>query len=244
MKAVVFCAGYGTRLYPLTLEQPKALLSIKGKALLEYILERIPKNIGIFIVSNEKFYMNFVWWLSKNNENKKRKIEVLSTGSKSVEDRKGSVHDLLFVLEQEKINDDILVVYGDLFFDFDLESFVDFFFDKKTSCIALHDLKKKERAYKYGVVELDEQAKILSIEEKPKEARSSLVVTGIYIIKKEDLNLLREFYKKAQNDWKANPDLGVTHFFQELCKHEDVYGYVFQGSWKDIGSLEDYEEVK
>jgi len=60
MKGVILCAGYATRLYPLTLNKPKALLEIRGKPLLTDIVERIPNEIEkIYIVSNDKFYYSY-----------------------------------------------------------------------------------------------------------------------------------------------------------------------------------------
>jgi glucose-1-phosphate thymidylyltransferase len=74
MKAIVISAGYATRLYPLTLDQPKALLPIKGKPIIEYVLEnvdKVKKIDKIFLISNNKFYTNFSWWLSNNQKNLK-----------------------------------------------------------------------------------------------------------------------------------------------------------------------------
>ena len=61
MKAVILCAGYATRLYPLTLDKPKALLSIKGRPLIDYTIEKIKKYVDeVIVVSNSKFYISFL----------------------------------------------------------------------------------------------------------------------------------------------------------------------------------------
>ena len=65
MKCLILCAGYATRLYPLTLDRPKPLLPIAGKPLIEHILSKIEEleNIDeIFIITNDKFFDNFRNW--------------------------------------------------------------------------------------------------------------------------------------------------------------------------------------
>ena len=78
MKAIILAAGYATRLYPLTLNTPKALLPIANKPILNYITDEIATIDAvdeIVIVSNKKFYNNFVEW--KNTYDSKLKITVL-----------------------------------------------------------------------------------------------------------------------------------------------------------------------
>ncbi|MDP6670639.1 MAG: 2-C-methyl-D-erythritol 4-phosphate cytidylyltransferase, partial [archaeon] len=89
MKVIIPAAGYATRLYPLTENQPKALLDIKGKPILEHIvarLEELPNVDEIFIVSNEKYYKNFADWASGFESKTKLKIKVLNDGTTSNDD--------------------------------------------------------------------------------------------------------------------------------------------------------------
>ena len=65
MKAIILAAGYATRLYPLTLHTPKALLTIHQKPIIDYILEQmetLPALDEIYVISNHKFYDQFVAW--------------------------------------------------------------------------------------------------------------------------------------------------------------------------------------
>lgn len=243
MIAIILAAGYGTRLLPLTFDKPKALLPVKGKTLLSYILEKIPLDMKTFVVSNEKFYLNFVWW-SQQNKQIFPNVEIFSTGSLSVEDQKGGVNDLLLTLEQNEIDDDLLVVYGDNFFSFNLNKLMDFFNEKQASCLACYQLQDIKNARKFGVVDIDENNKIIDIEEKPQEPKTDLVVTGIYIIKKQDILKLKKYYEKVKSRDELKPSHGIMHFFQEAYKKQDVYAFPFSGFWKDIGTLKDYEEIK
>ena len=61
MKALVLAAGYATRLYPLTLDKPKALLEVGGKPMLDFVLERL-QAMGVdetIVVTNAKFAAAF-----------------------------------------------------------------------------------------------------------------------------------------------------------------------------------------
>ena len=127
IRVIILAAGYGTRLYPLTKDKPKALLDVAGKPMIEYIFDRINevKEINdIYIVSNSKFYKKFLEW-SKNYGDER--IEVLNDNTNSNETRLGGIGDMNFVIEKKKIEDDVLVISGDNLFDFNLKEVVKFF---------------------------------------------------------------------------------------------------------------------
>ena len=70
MKCLILAAGYATRLYPLTENFPKPLLDVKGKTIIDWLIEDL-NNIGIideyYIVTNHKFYNHFVEWNKYDN---------------------------------------------------------------------------------------------------------------------------------------------------------------------------------
>ena len=232
MKAIILCAGYATRLYPLTLNTPKALLEIKRKPLLSYIVEKIPKKINeIVVVSNDKFYNNFVKWAQKY----KGKIKVLNDGTTSNENRLGGIGDLYFAIKKENIRDDILVILGDNLFDFNLDDFINFFKKNKKTLVGVYEFPSEELK-KLGVVKV-EGNKIISFEEKPEKPRSNLASTGVYIFTNNDLNVI-ENYMKTENN-KDGPGYLIKYFYSI----QDVHTFTFKGRWFDIGSLEMYEKV-
>lgn len=245
MKAIIIAAGYATRLYPLTLEQPKALLCVKGKPIIEYMVDKVneTKEIdSIYILSNNKFYMKFAWWLTSKKFPKS--IEIMDTGSIDINDQLGPIHDCIMCLDQFNIKEDILVLYGDNIFSIDLEEVIKFFKEKNASGLACYELKSSEDVKKFGIVTVDESKKIIKTEEKPEKSDSNLAVTGIYFIRKEDLPKLMDFYKKGEKEGKANPSFGLTYFIKDLLEKQDVYAFPFSGDWIDIGSKEDYERIK
>jgi len=245
MKCIIVCAGYATRLYPLTEDQPKALLHVKGKPIVEYLVDKIRqvKDIdSIYIISNNKFYMKFAWWLSSKKFPKS--IDLVDTGSINIEDQLGPIHDCMMALDQFNIKEDILVLYGDNLFSLDINRFIEFFKEKKATCLACYKIDNPADTKKFGIVTVDENKKITKTEEKPEKSDSNLAVTGIYIIKKEDLPKLRAFYQKSEEEKKLSPGWGLTYFIQDLYKKQDVYAFPFSGEWVDIGSKEDYERIK
>ena len=77
MKALILCAGYATRLYPLTMNQPKQLLAIAGRPMLDYTIDnlnKIDEIDEIYMVTNQKFYQTFVDWSKKVKTKKKMTV--------------------------------------------------------------------------------------------------------------------------------------------------------------------------
>ncbi len=234
MKAVVLCAGYATRLYPFTINEPKALLMVNSRPLLSFTiknLSEIEQIDTIYIVTNDKFYKKFIDW----KENEGSRIEVINDGTIKNEERLGGVAD--FALALEKIEDDVLVVFGDLFFDFPLKRFVDYFERIRKPCVALHDLKDLEKAKRFGVLEMDGD-KIVGFEEKPGHPKSTLINAGAFIFPKESIPDLKKYIKSDKN--KENIGYIIIDWMQE----KDIRGFVFQEEWHDIGTIEDYEQIK
>lgn len=237
MKAIILCAGYATRLYPLTLDKPKPLLPIKGKPLLNYTiekLEKVPDINEIFIVTNDKFYNSFLEWVQSLNSSK---IKIVNDQTKSNEDRLGGLGDLNLVLEKENIDDDLMVIAGDNLFESDLNEIVGFFKEKRQNVIGLYDFGDISKAGNFGVLEIDSDNKIVSYEEKPENPKSSLISTAVYLYTKEELGKIREYMKTDL------PKEGPGYLIPYFMKSQDVYGFVFEGKWWDIGSKETYEEV-
>jgi len=241
MKCIILCAGFGTRLYPLTINKPKALLKIGDGLIIEYILERLEKIKSIdeiFIVSNEKFYLQFVWWLEKLKHPLKNKIKITNDNVLTNEKRIGGLGDLSFVMKSNRIEEDVLIVLGDNFFNFGLDKFIEFFEKNKKTCICVYDVGNREKAKRFGVVTLTKNnRKIVSIEEKPEEPKTTLASIGIYIFTKDDLKKFEEYMGGDLN--KEGP----AYFVKYLLEGQDVLGYVCQGEWHDVGTVEQYNEL-
>ena len=179
MKTLILCAGYATRLYPLTKDTPKPLLDIAGKPLLEHILlkvEQINQVDEIYVVTNDKFFQHFQEW--NNNFKSNKMIKIINDNTKSNDDRLGAIGDINFTIKNENINDDLLIIAGDNLFEFNLSSLNEFFISKNSTVVALYDIINKDiAANKLGVVSLDHNNAITELEEKPAQPKTSIIST-------------------------------------------------------------------
>ena len=140
MKCILLCAGYATRLFPLTENFPKALLEVGGRPLLNYIVDdvnEIEEVDEIYLVTNAKYTPHFEKWAKDLNNVKK--ISIINDGTTSNSDRLGAIGDILFTLKEKKINDDVIAVAGDNLFDFKLKEFVKYAKDKKSPAICVKE---------------------------------------------------------------------------------------------------------
>jgi glucose-1-phosphate thymidylyltransferase len=230
LKALILAAGYATRLYPLTLTRPKPLLPVGDRPLVDWILERIREVTDeIHLVTNHKFAAAFRDW------GEERRVTVHDDGTTSEDDRLGAIGDVRFVgLE----GDDLLVIAGDNLFDFSLADYVAFVRAKgEASAVALYDVGDVQLARKYGIAEVDSESRIISFVEKPKEPASTLAATAAYIYDREHVPLVERYLEEGNS-----PDQ-PGRFIAWLHTHAPVYGYRFEGEWRDIGSAEQLLEA-
>ena len=236
MRCILLAAGYATRLYPLTKDTPKPLLKVAGKPILEHILSRVEKIDAIqeiTIVTNDKFHARFLEWKKDYASNKK--IEILSDGTKSNNDRLGAIGDIHFVLKAKNIDEDVLVIGGDNLFEFSLARLAQFFKEKGKSVVALVDVKNRELAKNYGIVGLDTKQRIVAFWEKPEKPESTLASTACYLFSKEDIEELERCIQEHHQ-----PD-NLGDFIKFLSEKKPVYGFVFAERWFDIG---DHQQLK
>ncbi len=246
MKCILPCAGYATRLYPLTEAQPKPLLKIAGKPMIEYVIDKVLEVKGIdamYIVTNNKFYGNFKEWAEAyalHLDAMNVKLKILNDGTLSNDDRLGAIGDISFVIEKENLDDDILVVLGDNLFEFSLKEMHQKFRHIGHTVIALYDVKKIEEARRFGIVLADENMRIVDFEEKPAKPKSTLASIGIYFYPREIIKLLPGYL--AEGNSKDAPG----KFPEWLHKRKPVHGHVYDSAahrWFDVGSHESLREA-
>ena len=164
MKGLVIAAGYATRLYPLTLDRPKALLEVGGRPMLDYILERL-EAMGVdetIVVTNAKFTPHFEEW-SKDME----RVRIVNDGTTSNDDRLGAIGDIGFVLDELDLDDDLVVVAGDNLFGGDISGFPAYGRKVNAPVLAVHDVGDLEQMKEYNQVEIDDDGRVVFMEEKP-----------------------------------------------------------------------------
>ncbi|RLD18420.1 MAG: nucleotidyltransferase family protein [Caldiserica bacterium] len=237
MKVLFLCAGYATRLYPLTLDRPKPLLPVGGKPILDYLLEKVEKIKEfdeVYVVTNDKFAKNFEEW--SKTKSCKFPIRVFNDGTKTNETRLGAVGDMQFVIEKTNLNDNLLVIAGDNLFEFDLNDFIEYAKSKGVT-IAARFIENLEDMKRYGEVEVDSENKIVYMREKPQTPRSHIAASCIYYFPKDTIPLIKEYLSEGNN-----PDQ-PGRYIEWLYKRRPVYVYVFKEKWYDIGNMEQYKKA-
>ncbi|MFC1703161.1 nucleotidyltransferase family protein [Candidatus Omnitrophota bacterium] len=247
MKALILAAGYGTRLYPLTKNMPKPLLTVGKQPMINHLVQKLTSLEGlteIVVITNDKFFATFKDWQAQNDAAlTKIPINIVNDGTTSPEDRLGAIGDIYFAIKEKHIAEDTLVIGGDNIFDFELNEFVQFAQSvRPRKSIGLVDIQKIADAQRFGVVALDADKKIISFEEKPREPKSSLVAMCLYYLPQEGLALISEYIEKCAKNHSEKDTSGT--YIKWLYKKEDVFGFVFQGRWYDIGHIESYNEVQ
>jgi glucose-1-phosphate thymidylyltransferase len=223
MKCLILAGGFGTRLYPLIANKSKALLEYKGKPLLSHLVAKIPQNIEILVSTNLKFAADFGQW----QRGVGRDIELCVEPTRTEEQKMGAVGSLNFWINSKDITEDLLVIAGDNYFEFDLSRFIAAY-NGNNALVAVHDIGDRSQASQFGVVRLDGY-RLAGLEEKPAKPESSLIATACYILPPRVFPLLSRYCSRGRRD-------NLGSFISHLIAVDQVHGYLFTEPWFDIGS--------
>ncbi|PLV58343.1 glucose-1-phosphate thymidylyltransferase [Thermotoga sp. KOL6] len=229
-KAIVLCAGRGTRLRPLTFTTAKHLIPIANKPILFYSLESIARagieEVGIVVnpFNKEEFRK-----IIGNGESFGLKITYIVQ-----EEPKGLAHAVL-VSKGFLGDDDFLMYLGDNLILEDLSKFLrDFEQSDYAASILLSPVKDPTR---FGVAVMDGD-RVLKVVEKPKVPPSNLAIVGLYLFR----NKIFEGIENIKPSWRG--ELEITDAIEYLIeKGEKVKGYIIYGWWKDTGKPDDLLEA-
>jgi glucose-1-phosphate thymidylyltransferase len=228
----VLAAGYATRLRPLTDQVAKPLLPLAGRPMLDYLYDRIA-DVGavdeLHVVTNSRFAADFRDWAETGE--RPLRVVVHDDGTTSNDDRLGAVGDMAFAIQRGALEgEDLLVLAGDNLIGYGLDELVSFWRRKGgEAAIAVHRVEDAELITQYGVAELDEDDRVVSLEEKPSAPRSDLAVTASYVYSARLASLIPVYLAEGRS-----PD-APGNFVVWLHTREPVYGYRFAGDWMDIG---------
>jgi glucose-1-phosphate thymidylyltransferase len=241
MNALILAAGYATRLYPLTLNKAKPLLTVGGKPIIEWVvdnLEGVLELETIYIVTNDKFAADFQTWSDEyHSRHPQFKFKIVNDGSTSDDDKLGAIGDINFVVTQEKLaQSSLLIIAGDNLFTESLKGFVACA-NGTDATVGVFDVEDHEAIKKYGNVLIDGGGVITHLEEKPKKPQGTLAAIALYYYSPAALALLTT-YLAAGN----NPDQ-PGRFVQWLYTRKPVKTFQIKGKWLDIGSKETLENA-
>ena len=227
MKAVVMAGGEGTRLRPLTSNQPKPMVPIVGKPCMEHILELLRTHGMNEIVVTLAFMPQAIRTYFGDGEALGLDIDY------SVEEQPlgtaGSVK-----LAQPRLDETFLVISGDALCDVDLTSLVEAHRSKRAAVTI--GLKSVDNPLEFGIVVTDADGRVERFLEKPSwgQVFSDTINTGIYVLEPE---VLRHVPKTGPFDFSKE----LFPLLLEMGR--PIYGHVLDGYWQDIGNLEQFRQA-
>src|SRR5438552_14805204 len=220
--------GQGTRLRPLTSNQPKPMLPIMGEPMLQHILRVLRRSDFTDVVITVQFLASII----RNFFGDGSDLDLSLTYATEDEPlgTAGSVKNA-----ERFLDDTFLVISGDAVTDIDLQEVVRFHRDRGAAVTVT--LKRVEDPLEFGIVIIDEDGRVERFLEKPGwgEVFSDTINTGIYVIEPEVLG-----YVPQGEEFDFAQDL----FPMLLQKGLPMYGYVADGEWTDVGTLESYMSVQ
>ncbi len=228
-KAMIMAAGVGTRLNPLTLKVPKPMVPIVNTPILELILRHL-QEFGINdVVANTHYLADSIQKVFGGENH--LGINFKDVYEPELSGTAGGVKKTEFFFEQGKT---FIVISGDALTDVNIEKLYDR--HKKTGAMATMALKEIPMAEveHFGVVVVDKDSKVRGFQEKPspKEAKSNLVNTGIYIFETDVFKYIpsNTFYDFARNVFPAM-----------MQNNELLHAHVIDDYWNDIGTIKQYK---
>ena len=241
MKLIILAAGYATRLYPLTLNQPKPLLPVAGKPMLEHVIDNLKTIDAIdhaYIVTNAKFVSHFKEWAaSYSRSNLKFGFTIVNDHSTDDSNKLGAIGDMNLVIAKHAIEEDIIVVGGDNLFSDDLHDFGDYCLRMKAPVTGVYDVGDLEAIKKYNAIDVDDESRITFFEEKPAQPRSTLTGIALYYYPQSALPLIQQYVAEGNN-----PDQ-PGRLVQWMYPRAPFYTWRVPGLWFDVGSIETLEEA-
>ncbi|HET8813143.1 MAG TPA: sugar phosphate nucleotidyltransferase [Gaiella sp.] len=227
MKAVVMAGGEGTRLRPLTSNQPKPMVPIVGKPCMEHALDLLRKHGLTEVVVTLAFMPQAIRTYFGDGESLGLEMDY------SVEEQPlgtaGSVG-----LAKERLTDTFLVISGDALCDVDLTALIET--HRAKGAAVTIGLKSVDNPLEFGIVVTDDDGRVERFLEKPSwgQVFSDTINTGIYVLEPEVLRHI--------------PDDRPYDFSKELFPHllemgRPIYGHVLDGYWQDVGTLEQFRQA-
>jgi NDP-sugar pyrophosphorylase family protein len=223
MIAIMLCAGFGTRLHPLTKTVPKGLLDVAGKPILDYQMPQLldlPELRSIHLVSNSRFVSQFYAWHLKwrpHLDSRGISMHLYSDGSQDEDARLGSVGDLAFLLRCLEVDEPVVVTAGDNIYRFPLRPIAESFLASGQNLVlALREPSYQVRQ-RYAVIEFGENDRVARLHDQPEDPPTEWVCPSLHFLQPRAVRRAAEFLA-AGGDHDS-----FTAFIDHVMIHEPVY---------------------
>ncbi|KAM6934454.1 glucose-1-phosphate adenylyltransferase [Xenentodon cancila] len=257
MKAVILAAGYGTRLqrdvssdssgrFAHLAGVAKPLLPVGTCALISHWVRALTASAfvdDVYVVTNALYRAAFEEWAVQFIN-----VKILSDDTRSNDERLGAVACLQLTVQHFSIEDHVVVIGGDTLFkeDFSLGKVKNRFADVQAkcedSCVVLSYQCKDEETQKYGILEVDDDFRVLCMKEKPlpSDTKSRRACPCFYVLSKKTLHLLDAFFEEKKDAPIEEKD-APGNFVSWLIPRKPVYIHEISGRF-DVGNLPSYIE--
>ena len=242
MDGILLCAGFGTRLHPLTRDVAKPLLPVAGKPIVEHLVEQLAATQRIdhlLLVSNARFAPQFEKWRDAvAGRWPGLRIEILDDGAVANEHRLGAVRDLAWALRERDVPGPALVSVGDNLFDYDLSRLVDDHAEHPRNLVLTYREADRRRLQRTGVAELADDGRIVRFWEKPADPPSDWACPALYVLEPEALASIPRFLEE-------HPDADAPGaWISWLAERQPVFAHAMRGRRLDVGDLESYRAAE
>ena len=234
MKAILLCAGFGSRMYPLTKDRAKPLLPVAGKPIVGHLVDQLEATENfdeILVVCNERFHAQFVEWRDE-------RVTVLNDGATADETRLGAVGDLAWALERRGVHEPTLVAAGDNLFRNSLKAFVADYEANPRNLILRYHEPDRDKLKRTGVAEIADDGRLVRFDEKPENPVTSWACPALYILEADALDELGTYVGK-----KPSAD-ALGSFIAWLAPRVPGFTHEMQGSRLDVGDPEGYAKAE
>jgi glucose-1-phosphate thymidylyltransferase len=224
MKGIILAGGLATRLRPLTLVTNKHLLPIYNKPMIYYSLEAMVR-AGIkevLVTSSSDHAGHFANLLGSGEEFGLKLYYAVQKNPK------GGISDAIMLAEEFAAAEKVLVLLGDNIFGYDLRKSVDEFGGRDLGAMTF-GIEMSTDSGQYGVIEKDNDGKVISIEEKPARPRSNIAQTGIYMYDNRVFNFIKDLSPSARGELEVT-DLNNMYVKEGTMRCEMIDWWIDAGT--------------
>lgn len=222
MISIMLCAGYGTRLLPMTKHVPKGLLEVGGHRILDYQMPQLldlPELESVHLVTNGHYAAQFYRWLQRWRPEVDRRgisMHIHNDGSLEEENRLGSVGDLAFVRRHVGSTQRVVITAGDTIYRFPLRPIAeDFLAGNDNLILALREPSHQVRQ-RYAVIEFGEGDQVAHLHDQPENPPTEWVCPSLYFLQPAAFDQIDVYVEQG-----GDPD-SIASFIDHVMKHEPV----------------------
>lgn len=222
MKGIILAGGTGSRLFPLTKVTNKHLLPVGKYPMIFYAVAKLKEaDIQDILIVTGKEHMGDVVNLLGSGK------EMGVTFTYKVQDEAGGIAQALDLAEHFVGNDQMIVILGDNIFSDSITPYIENFKNQQKGAKIL--IKQVHDPKRYGVPELNGD-RIISIEEKPQEPKSSYAVTGIYMFDSSVFSIIKTLRPSGRGELEIT-DVNNAYIDKGVLTYD-----ILQGWWTDAGT--------